>query len=434
MKKFFYNNIIMRIKYLRTLATVGSISFITGSVWSASDCVVHVYKGWNLLGNSMELLQTNLVGGDKVTIVWVWNNKDKKWEVFSVNPKIQNLIKKYNIPIATSIPMWNGYWIKATEDFDIDMCKLTDLTPPQIPSTQPTETNEQISQNESNNITETNEQNVSTVTENENIMYKLPTISSKKLLQFISKPFYVTLATNSDIGVYKCSIKDETLNCNKEFAKGIDNSDLADNIEVPISMNVQNFVANIGNEQLNILSGNDKFVILANQDAVLILTKNKPFFMQENSKDILNLLQGNWLDFYNYKWSCFNNGDKKGCYLYIPKTEDFDKYIIEGNEVILPEYNVKATINFISNNLITLNIPDDFKSKCKECSIYTAIPYCEMDKDGIKWCISLSIDKNMKTDEYLPSMEFLFKKNEMKNGECENDMQCENNENKNEMK
>lgn len=97
-------------------ATLFSVSVLP------SHAEVNLSKGWNLLGNSTEVVVANsLANSDQVISVWAWDSSTTNWKFYSPSKSFTDggaayATSKGYLPL-TKISAFQGFWVNAASDF-----------------------------------------------------------------------------------------------------------------------------------------------------------------------------------------------------------------------------------------------------------------------------------------------------------------------------
>ena len=95
----------------------------------AKNVIIHVVKGWNLksIPYFMPVKVADIIKGqeDNVRTIWFWNANEKKWMVYSPNPKIQKILQNYAtldiLNVSDTIDVGAGFWVDAVNNFDLNV-------------------------------------------------------------------------------------------------------------------------------------------------------------------------------------------------------------------------------------------------------------------------------------------------------------------------
>ncbi len=83
---------------------------------------MNLKQGWNLVGGVLNNMNVdNITNSNCINSMWKWNNEEKKWEVYSPDQNVQNLMKKYQLGKIDKINEGDGFWVYAKEDCVVDM-------------------------------------------------------------------------------------------------------------------------------------------------------------------------------------------------------------------------------------------------------------------------------------------------------------------------
>ncbi len=78
-------------------------------------------KNWNLAGSNCKISSIQTFLTNSINTVWKWTNG--KWEIFSSNLNILALIKKYKINTLYFIYPFEGFWVNAKNNAQVEICK-----------------------------------------------------------------------------------------------------------------------------------------------------------------------------------------------------------------------------------------------------------------------------------------------------------------------
>lgn len=111
-------------KFSETHKTTSSrlLILILGLATMASHAEVSLNKGWNLLGNSSEVVVgTSLANSDQVISVWAWDSTTTTWKFYSPSKSFTDggaayATSKGYVPLK-KVPSFQGFWVNAATDF-----------------------------------------------------------------------------------------------------------------------------------------------------------------------------------------------------------------------------------------------------------------------------------------------------------------------------
>jgi len=109
-----------------------SLLAVLAVTFNAQADNVKLDKGWNLVGSSCEITQSEI---SKPEIHTVWSWEGNYWKAYSPNEDIQKLLSAYGIPKLDVIPKFKGFWVYATSKTSVNLCPGVE-TPPE-PGTSP---------------------------------------------------------------------------------------------------------------------------------------------------------------------------------------------------------------------------------------------------------------------------------------------------------
>ena len=94
------------------------VVFAVLSAVSSYGATYNVQDGWNLLGAPCNI-PVSAFNKEGVVTVWRWTGC--KWEVYSPNEKIKELIDAYGLPTFDEINALEGFWVNARGDFTVEV-------------------------------------------------------------------------------------------------------------------------------------------------------------------------------------------------------------------------------------------------------------------------------------------------------------------------
>jgi hypothetical protein len=90
---------------------------------------VYLEEGWNLKGSSCSMNVPAVF--DKPGIVTVWKWKDDKWQVWSPDESLMEIIEKYvaqgSVEILENIEPYDGFWINTNQPVYVDFCDVVSV-------------------------------------------------------------------------------------------------------------------------------------------------------------------------------------------------------------------------------------------------------------------------------------------------------------------
>ncbi len=76
-------------------------------------------SGWNLVGASEEIDINQTFNNENISTVWRWTGS--KWEIYSPDTSLSNLIKNYGINTLQKTNTFEGFWVSAKNDLNIQL-------------------------------------------------------------------------------------------------------------------------------------------------------------------------------------------------------------------------------------------------------------------------------------------------------------------------
>ncbi len=83
---------------------------IYGTFGNINNILEKIINGWSLLGSGVDIDENMLNNYFKdVKTIWVWNSN--KWEIWTPDDKLKEILDAYNLPFLTNINKGKGFWV-----------------------------------------------------------------------------------------------------------------------------------------------------------------------------------------------------------------------------------------------------------------------------------------------------------------------------------